>query len=59
MENVKIDIKNSILTIVVDLNKNGVPSASGKTLVIATSRGNALIDPEKKIYMGLNVYKAR
>jgi len=59
MQNVKTERKGDILTITVDLSKNSGPSKSGKSLVIASTLGNALIDPEKKIYLGLNVYSTR
>lgn len=59
MQNVKTERKGDILTITVDLSKNSGPSKSGKSIVIASSLGNVLIDPEKKIYLGLNVYSTR
>lgn len=59
MENVKIDKKGDILTITVDLSKNAGPSKSGKSIVIASTQGNIIIDAEKKIYLGLNVYSTR
>lgn len=59
MQNVEIKKSANTLTITVDLSKNSGPSKSGKSLVIASTLGNALIDPEKKIYLGLNVYSTR
>jgi hypothetical protein len=59
MQNVEIKKANNILTITVDLSKNAGPSKSGKSIVIASTLGNTLIDPEKKIYLGLNVYSTR
>jgi hypothetical protein len=59
MQNVEIKKTNNLLTITVDLSKNSGPSKSGKSLVIASTLGNTLIDPEKKIYLGLNVYSTR
>ncbi|MDO9341560.1 MAG: hypothetical protein Q7T72_13685 [Bacteroidales bacterium] len=59
MENVKIDRKADILTITIDLSKPGTPSATGKTMVIASTKGNQKIDPEKNIFVGVNVYKTR
>ena len=59
MTNTKIDKKGDILTITVDLSKNSGPSKSGKSIIIASSEGNQVIDPEKKIYLGLNVYSTR
>ena len=59
MENVKTEKTGNILTITVDLSYKGTPSASGKSIVIASSKGNQVIDAEKKIYLGLNVYSTR
>jgi hypothetical protein len=59
MQNVIFEKKGTILTITVDLSKNSGPSKSGKSFVIASTLGNALIDPEKKIFMGLNIYSTR
>jgi hypothetical protein len=59
MQNVIFEKKGTILTITVDLSKNSGPSKSGKSIVIASTLGNALIDPEKKIFMGLNIYSTR
>lgn len=44
------------MTIVIDLDRQGTPSRSGKNLVIATTRGNMRIGP---VTVGLNVYKRR
>lgn len=59
MDNVQFTVKGDILTITVDLSKPGTPSASGKTMVIASTKGNKKIAPEKEIFMGLNVYRQR
>jgi D-alanyl-D-alanine carboxypeptidase len=57
MENITIDRKGNILTITVDLSKTGTPSASGKTMVIASTKGNHKIEGD--IFVGVNVYKPR
>ena len=44
------------MTIVIDLERQGTPSKSGKSLVIATTRGNMRIGP---VTVGLNVYKRK
>lgn len=53
----KIDGKNLVITI--PMNPEPMPSTSGKTLVVASSKGNreteAIIDG-KKIIVGLNAY---
>ncbi len=55
MDNVDIKVKGMTLTITVDLSKKGTPSASGKSLTIATTKGNAMI--EGGVCVGLNVYR--
>ena len=44
------------LIITVDLSRQGTPSKSGKSLVIATTRGNVKIGD---VSVGLNVYRRR
>jgi hypothetical protein len=56
MENVKFEKKGNILTITVDLSKKGTVSSSGKSMVIASTRGNAPVEGTDVI-VGLNVYK--
>jgi hypothetical protein len=58
MENVKITRTGKVLQITVDLSKKGTPSASGKTSVIASTKGNVKIDGEGDFIVGLNVYTA-
>lgn len=60
MENVRINLdSDNKLHIIVDLSKPGRLSASGKTTVIASTRGNKSIEDEdgNEVYFGLNVYK--
>lgn len=58
MFNCKTKTDGNILTITVDLSKNMGPSKSGKTTLIASSRGNQEI-AKSGIVMGLNIYKKR
>lgn len=51
----KHDEKAQTLIVVVDLSREGVPSGSGKTMTVATSRGNRQIDDTT--YFGLNVFR--
>ncbi len=55
----KMEVKGNILTITVDLTKNEGRSASGKTIVIASSHGNTpIVLPDgNKAWVGVNVYK--
>lgn len=54
----KVEIKGNELVITVEMQKP-TPSASGKTLVVASSRGNqvttAMVDG-KPVVVGLNAY---
>ena len=55
----KAEIKNNKLVIELELDKNGVPSASGKTKVHATTRGNVKTSIEvngKSLTIGVNAY---
>jgi hypothetical protein len=55
MKNVEIKVEGSMLIIKVDLAKTHGASKSGKSIVIATTEGNAAISPG--VMMGLNIYK--
>ena len=57
---VTIDKKKKEMTIVIPINDPPTPSNSGKTLIVATTSGNAVIsDVEingKPLTLGLNAY---
>ncbi len=56
-----IDEKERSLTIVMDLEEP-TPSSSGKTLVVASTRGNATTDAKlngKPVIVGVNAYIKR
>jgi hypothetical protein len=55
MKNVEMSVEGNILTIKVDLSKEFGPSASGKTIIIASTEGNVSI-PDREEKVGLNVY---
>lgn len=58
MKNIKMTVKGSKLTIEVDLSKDFGKSASGKSIIIASSEGNqSLAKPHQDIKIGLNLYK--
>ncbi len=59
MKNVEMVIEGNILTIKVDLSKDFGPSASGKTIIIASSEGNQSIPGKEAVKIGLNVYKKK
>jgi hypothetical protein len=56
MKNVEMTIEGNILKIKVDLSKEFGPSASGKTIIIATTEGNVSIPGAEEKKIGLNVY---
>lgn len=59
MQNVKISVDSkNVMTITVDLNAPTTASVSGKTDVIASTRGNAKVGEEgAEVFVGLNVYR--
>ncbi len=56
MKNVEMSVDGNILTIKVDLSKEFGPSASGKTIIIATTEGNVTVEGYEDTKIGLNVY---
>ena len=58
MKNVEMTVQGNILTIKVDLTKDFGPSASGKTIIIASTEGNVAI-PDRDEKVGLNVYRRK
>ncbi|GAF76269.1 unnamed protein product [marine sediment metagenome] len=56
MQNVEWEIKGDKLIIEIDLTKEFGPSKSGKTITIASTRGNQQVEGTDAI-IGLNVYK--
>jgi len=57
MKNVEMNVQDNILTIKIDLSKEFGPSASGKTIIIASTEGNVSIEGSEDKKIGLNVYK--
>ena len=58
MKNVEMTVEGTTLTIRVDLSKEFGPSASGKTIIIASTEGNVTI-PNREEKVGLNVYRKK
>lgn len=56
MDNIKATVKGDKLLLEIDLKADLGPSASGKTNVIASSRGNQSVPGHPNIKMGVNVY---
>jgi len=56
MQNVKFEVNGKVLTISVDLDAAPVLSASGKSNVIASTKGNQPV-PGTDVICGLNLYR--
>ncbi len=56
MQNIEATVKDDKLTIVIDLSAPTTLSASGKSKVIATTRGNTLLDGTD-VTLGVNCYR--
>ena len=59
MKNVEMTVNGNVLTIQVDLSKEFGPSSSGKTIIIASTEGNAAIPDREEVKVGLNVYRKK
>ena len=59
MKNVEMKVEGNLLHITVDLDQDLGPSASGKTTIVATTKGNRELKDRPGIKVGLNVYKVR
>jgi ABC-type molybdate transport system ATPase subunit len=57
MKNIEMEVKENILTIKIDLDREFGPSKSGKTTIIATTSGNISLPDNEDIKLGLNCYK--
>ena len=56
MDNVNMTVKGNTLTIVVNLKAKTTRSASGKSDVIASTKGNVDVPGAAGVKIGLNVY---
>lgn len=59
MKNIEMNLDGNMLTVKVDLTKEFGPSASGKTIIIASSEGNISVPGNEEIKIGLNIYKKK
>ncbi|NLA75406.1 MAG: hypothetical protein GX846_08060 [Deltaproteobacteria bacterium] len=59
MKNVEMSLEGNILTIKVDITKEFGPSASGKTIIIASTEGNIPIPGKDEVKIGLNIYRKK
>lgn len=56
-QNIITKVDGNILTITVDLSQTHGPSTSGKTLIVASSKGNVQIPDAPDVMMGVNLYR--
>jgi len=59
MNNVEMTVEGDILTIKVNLSEEFGPSASGKTIIIASTQGNVSVPGHEDKKVGLNVYRKK
>lgn len=57
MQNVEFQVEGNNLVIVVDLSQELGVSASGKSVIIASTGGNVAVPGYEDIKVGLNVYR--
>jgi len=57
MQNVKTAVKNGKLLITINLKAKTTKSASGKTLIIASTKGNQEVDEAEGVILGINCYR--
>ena len=57
MKNCEMKLDGNILTITVDISKEFGKSASGKSIIISSTEGNASIPDKEDIKIGLNIYR--
>jgi len=57
-QNIQAEVEGDKLTLVIDLSVGGTRSRSGKSEMIATTRGNVQIAAgEEQVIVGVNVYR--
>jgi len=52
-----VAVEGETMTITVDMTKEHGVSASGKSVIVATTEGNQAVDGHPGMYVGVNVYK--
>lgn len=57
MQNVEFQVEGDTLMIVIDLSLELSESASGKSVIIATTGGNVSVPGHEHVKVGLNVYR--
>ena len=56
-DNVKLDVKGKTLTITIDLAQEGEMSRSGKSKLIASTKGNVSVPGHADLHLGVNLYR--
>jgi len=56
--NLDVQVDGNKLIITVDLDKTMGPSKSGKSIIVASTRGNISVPKNDAIKMGINIYKS-
>jgi hypothetical protein len=59
MQNIQVKVESNKLELTVDLSQEIGPSSSGKTILLASSEGNANVPGHEGVKFGLNVYRAK
>lgn len=59
MRNIEMVLEGDKLILTVDLSKRLGPSRSGKTILIASTEGNASVPGREEVKVGLNIYTTR
>ena len=58
MRNVKVQVKGGKMVLTIDLTEEGIPSKSGKSVVIGSTYGNqTVLTADGQVTVGLNVYR--
>ena len=58
-ENILAAVEGDKLTLVIDLSEDLGPSSSGKTNIVASTRGSLVIPNHPHLKLGLNLFKGR
>lgn len=56
MQNIKATRTGNKLVLEIDLSKPTTPSGSGKTMIVASTQGNAKVEGPGNFQFGLNVF---
>jgi hypothetical protein len=59
MKNIDMKVQGDKLVITVDLSKSFGLSASGKSVLIASTAGNVAVPGREEVKIGLNIYRSQ